>query len=191
MKSLEQGSLALVNYIPDPLGAFLHTLRRLLPGEEDPQPHITILPPRPVKVSMESASLHARKILDDFSSFEVELSSVRCFPDTSYLYLDIAEGNRTLHQLHEALNAGELSHEEKFAYRPHLTLGGPVDAAALSSVQEQAEHAWRTNGSPRRFVVDEIVCLWLRPEGDSSEWRRLWSHWLSGRTGRGAAAGPH
>lgn len=183
------GSLALVSYIPDPLGSFLHSLRRLLPGEEDPQAHITILPPRPLKLPVESASLGARKRLAGFSRFEVELSSVRCFPDTSYLYLDIVEGNRTLHAMHAALNAGELSHVERFDYRPHLTIGGPVGESSLESVQAKAESAWRASGCSPRLVVDEVVCLWLSPGGSSSDWKRVWSHWLGGQAGKGAAAG--
>jgi 2'-5' RNA ligase len=183
------GSLALVSYIPDPLGSFLHSLRRLLPGDENPQAHITILPPRPLKLPIASASLGARKVLDGFSRFDVELSSVRCFPGTSYLYLDIVEGNRTLHAMHEALNSGELSHIEKFEYRPHLTIGGPVSEDSLEPVLAEAENAWRASGCSPRLVVDEIVCLWLLPGGSSSDWKRVWSHWLGGHAGKGAAAG--
>jgi 2'-5' RNA ligase len=183
------GSLALVSYIPDPLGSFLHSLRRLLPGDENPQAHITILPPRPLKLPVESASLGARKALDGFHRFEVELSSVRRFPKTSYLYLDIVEGSRTLHAMHAALNAGELSHIEKFEYRPHLTIGGPVGESSLESVQIEAESAWRASGCSPRLVVDEIVGLWLPTGGSSSDWKRIWSHWLGGHAGKSAAAG--
>lgn len=181
--SEQRGSLALVSYIPDPLGTFLQSLRRLLPGDEDPQAHITILPPRPLKFSVDTACLEARRVLDTFSRFEVELSSVHRFPDTNYLYLDIVEGNRALHAMHTALNAGDLSHVERFEYRPHLTIGGPVSANSLESVQTEAERAWQASGCSPRLVVDEIVCLWLPPGGTSSDWRRLWSHWLGGQTG--------
>jgi 2'-5' RNA ligase len=183
------GSLALVNYIPEPLSSFLHSLRRLLPGDENPQAHITILPPRPLKSAADYASLGARKVLDEFSRFEVELSSVRCFPDTNYLYLDIVEGNRTLHAMHAALNSGELKHAERFEYRPHLTIGGPVSEISLESVQAEAENAWRSSGCSPRLIVDEIVCLWLSPGGSSLDWKRVWSHWLGGHAGKGAAAG--
>lgn len=185
----QRGSLALVNYIPDPLGAFLHSLRRLLPGEENPQAHITILPPRPLQLPVEAASLEARRVLDRFTRFEVELSNVRSFPDTNYLYLDVVEGDAKLHAMHAALNAGGLSHVERFEYRPHLTIGGPVNESALESIQRKAERAWRASACSRRLMVDEIVCLWLPHGGTSSDWRRLWSHWLSAQAGKGAAAG--
>ena len=45
----EWGSFALVAYIPEPLGAFLQSMRHDLPGQENPQAHITVLPPRPLK----------------------------------------------------------------------------------------------------------------------------------------------
>jgi 2'-5' RNA ligase len=142
-----------------------------------------------LKLPVDSASLGARKVLDGFSRFEVELSSVRCFPDTSYLYLDIVKGNCTLHAMHAALNASELSHVERFEYRPHLTIGGPVSESSLESVQAKAENAWRASGCSPRLVVDEIVCLWLPAGGPSSDWKRVWSHWLGGHAGKGAAAG--
>jgi 2'-5' RNA ligase len=185
----QRGSLALVNYIPDPLGSFLHSLRKILPGDENPQAHITILPPRPLKLPVESASVEARRVLDGFSRFEVELSSVCSFPETNYLYLDIVEGNCTLHEMHAALNAGELSYVERFEYRPHLTIGGPVGESSLELIRNEAEHAWQTSGCSPRLVVDEIVCLWLPPGAASSDWRRLWSHWLGGQTGKSAVAG--
>ena len=125
------GSFALVSYIPDPLGSFLHDLRRSFPGEHNPQPHITILPPRPLKLPVDAALQRAHNVLLQFAAFEVELSKVRFFPETNVLYLDIAKGNRVLHDLHEALNAGDLDHSEEFEFRPHLTLSGRVESAHL------------------------------------------------------------
>ena len=167
----------------------MHSLRRLMPGEENPQAHITILPPRPLELPVESASREARRVLEGFGRFEVELSSVRHFPETNYLYLDIVEGDSVLHAMHAALNAGALRHAERFEYRPHLTIGGPVGESALESVQRDAERAWRASGCSPRLVVDEIVCLWLPHGGRGTDWQRLWSHWLSDHAGKGAAAG--
>jgi len=172
------GLFALVSYIPDPLGSFLHGLRQALPGEDNPRPHITILPPRPLKLPVEAASKQARKILRQFSAFEVELSRVCYFVGTSFLYLDVGEGSCLLHDLHDALNAGDLGHREELQYRPHLTLGGPVDAGQLEAFQRQAEGAWRAVSCARRFEVDNVVGLWLSPSSGQGEWHRLWSHHL-------------
>jgi 2'-5' RNA ligase len=187
--SPQWGSFALVSYIANPLGSSLQALRQLLPGEEKPQVHITVLPPRPLHLPLEEASAAAKQVLERFTRFEVELSSIQRFPDTSYLYLDIAAGSVRLHELHTALNHAELKHTERFAYRPHLTIGGPVSEENASEVIERAKTVWRASDCSPLFVVDEIVCLWLRPGGGPSEWNRSWSYWLGGEAGRGAAAG--
>src|SRR5579884_3288438 len=164
------GSFALVSYVPDPLRSFLHKLRQNLPGKDDAQPHITILPPRPLKLPVDAASQVALKELLEFSAFPVELSRVRLFPNTRFLYLDVAKGRRLLNDLHATLNRGDLKHAEQFDFLPHLTLGGPVEAADLKTVVGDAEAAWRNSTHPREFLLDEIVFLWLRPNRPDCEW---------------------
>lgn len=170
------GLFALVSYIPEPLGSFFHTLRGTLPGESNPQAHVTILPPRPLRVPVDTASDQAVHILSGFAAFEVELCSVGRFAETNFLYLDIGDGSARFHDLHDALNAGDLAHAEEFEFRPHLTLGGPVPEAKVNSIQGQAEVAWLSADQPRRFTVDEIVFLWLSPDSADNEWHRLWSY---------------
>jgi len=172
------GVFALVGYIPDPLGCVLLELRQALPEEDNPQPHITVLPPRPLKLPVDAASKWAREVLRRFSAFDVELSTVSCFSGTNLLYLEVGGGSSRLHDLHNALNTGALEYAEELEFRPHLTLGGPVTAENIEEVQGQVEAAWREVACPRRFTLDEIVCLWLGPDGSPSKWRRLWSHRL-------------
>lgn len=184
------GVFALVSYIPDPLGSFLHELRQALPGEDNPRPHITILPPRPLQIPVEAASKQARRILRQFRAFEVELSTVRCFSETRFLYLDVGRGNDVLHDLHETLNTRDLAYDERFAFRPHLTLGGPVNEENLRAAEEHAEAAWRSFVHPRGFELREVAGLWLKPGSTQREWDRLWSHTLKTReaTAMGLAA---
>ncbi len=172
------GSFALVSYIPDPLGAFLEELRDNLPGNDDLQAHITVLPPRPLKVPLESASKSIHSILSRVPEFEVELSRVRRFKATNFLYLDLSEGDALVHDLHNALNTGDLADIEEFEFRPHLTLGGPVTPEALDAAQRQAEVSWESAPCSLRFTIDEIVFLWLPPEGPQREWRRVWTQRL-------------
>ncbi len=177
-KTPEWGLFALVSYIPDPLGSFLDELRQALPGGDNARPHITILPPRPLKLPVEAASKQARKILRAFPAFEVELSRVRCFSGTNFLYLDVGEGSSLLHKLHDALNTGDLEDVEELGFRPHLTLGGPVMPGKLDATQQQAEAAWRSVAHSRRFTICDVAGLWLSPTGPQGEWHRLWSHHL-------------
>ena|SRR5690242_18817228 len=187
-ETTECGSFALVSYIPDPLGSFLHGLRQNLPGEDNPQPHITLLPPRPLRLSVDAASQQAQNILLQFPAFEVELSRICSFPETNVLYLEVGKGNRLLYDLHDALNAGDLAHEEKFAFRPHLTLSGPVDPPHLPWVRKQAEIVWYASDHSRRFTLEEIAFLCLGPESPEGKWQRVWSQRLGGKNNTNARA---
>jgi 2'-5' RNA ligase len=183
-----RGSFALVSYVPEPLGPFLDQLRLSLPGAEFPQAHITLLPPRPLAVTIQAASRHAQSVLNRFSAFDVELSAVRKFPETNVLYLDLTEGGETVRDLHEALNSGDLHYQEPFEFHPHLTLCGPVPD--LGAAQQEAEIAWRSFLVPRRFAVQEIVGLWASSNGIGLSWQRIWSYNLQANHTRTAAAGP-
>lgn len=183
----ERGSLALVTYIPDPLSTFLHDLRLLLPGDHYALPHVTILPPRPLRTSIESASRAAQSVLERFPSFEIELCQVNCFPQTNVLYLNLAHGHSELHHLHDALNTGELAHPEKFEFLPHVTLAGPVPSSSMDAARERVELAWSSATCPPKFTVREVVCLWLSPTAVWGDWQRLWSQVL----GTGAVSADH
>lgn len=184
----ELGSLALVSYIPDPLGTLLHDLAGLLPGDDNPQPHVTILPPRPLRTTVETASQEAQQILQRFPSFEVELTRIRHFAETNMLYLDVGEGNASIHDLHSALDTGTLQHAERFDFLPHLTLGGPVPVQSLVAAQQVVESIWKSMSRPARFVVTEIVCLWLSPQAPWGDWQRLWTQSLKSGKNKAFAA---
>ncbi len=172
------GSLALVSYIPEPLGSFLHDLRRILPGDEQPQAHITILPPRPLKLPLEMALQQAGCVLDRFSSFAVHLSKVDCFTGTKILYLDLSGGVATLREMHSALNKGDLGHDEPFEFRPHLTIGGPVSPENLEPVRIMVEETWRASRHSPGFTVEEIIGLWSPLDAAAGDWKRCWCYRL-------------
>lgn len=182
------GYFALVAYVPEPLASFLYEMRRHLSEAPFPQPHVTVLPPRPLRVPPESACHSARTTLQLQSPFEVELSQVCYFANTSTLYLDISDGASELHALHDSLNCGDLYHREKFAFRPHLTVAERVNPSHLPAVLQQAQAGWSANSYSPRFLLSEVVCL--LQEGDN--WQRLWSVRLnspsSGSDGCTAAA---
>ena len=182
------GCFALVSYIPEPLGSFLQGLREILPNNDSSEAHITLLPPRALKLPVETVSKQARTILSQFPPFDVELSKVRRFAETNFLYLDLGEGDALIHDLHDALNKGDLADSEEFEFRPHLTLGGPVSAGALDAAQQRAEITWDGEHCAPRFTIQEVVCLWLSPDSPQGEWRRLWSHKLSPNAARSSAA---
>lgn len=173
------GFFALVSYVPEPLGSFLRALRASLPNEDYPQSHITILPPRPLSQAIEAASESALAVLERFSSFEVALADVQCFPSTNFVYLDIGEGYQSIVELHAALSSGTLASQEIHEFRPHVTLAGPVPDSDVTGVVGHASCSWRSFSESPRFHLAEIVALWLEPGEPPSNWRQLWCHRLT------------
>ncbi len=185
------GWFALVCYVPDPQRSFLETLRHSIPGKALAPVHVTVLPPRPLRAPVNEACLHVQEVAREFSAFEAELSEVRHFAETDFLYLDIAEGNTTLCDVHRKLDAGKLQFPETYAFRPHLTLGGPVPVGSLASVQKRVSEQWKDSECPRRLPIEELVCLWLAPNTGGKHWEHYGSFYLKGANSRQAAAPAH
>lgn len=175
MGTPESGLFALVSYVPSPLGPFLDEIRRCLPGTDFPKAHITVLPPRPLNVSLAEASEKATEVLEAFSAFEVELESVARFVETEVIYATISRGRGRLIALHRALNDGCLCALERFEFLPHITLGGPVSPEETAQAQAQAERAWSASEFPKSFLLREIVALWSAPNAsNNAEWEQVW-----------------
>jgi 2'-5' RNA ligase len=183
----QSGIFALVSYIPDPLGSFLTELQQSLAGDPTPQPHITILPPRPLMLSLEDASLEVKRKLEGFTRFEVELGKVSLFPETNILYLEVTKGSGALQELHNVLNSGLLHHDERFEYSPHVTISGPLEDVA--SGRKQAQAACSSSEMRFRFTVSDVVFLWQQDRNEK-KWERLWSQRLKDSE-LSDAANPH
>ncbi len=175
------GWFALVCYVPDPQRSFLDSLRQSIPGKPLAPVHVTVLPPRPLRSPAEAACLHVGSIAREFSAFEAELSEVRHFSQTDFLYLDIAEGSSKLREVHRKLDAGPLEYPEAYDFRPHLTLGGPIPVDSLSAVQQRISAEWENSNCPRRVLIEELVCLWMAPSAGGKHWERYGSFSLSER----------
>ena len=166
------GWFALVCYVPEPQKSCLDSLRQCIPGKSLPPAHITLLPPRPLSFSIDHACHHVEVLARGLSAFEAELSEVRCFENTDFLYMDVSAGNESIRSIHAQLNAGELNHPETYEFRPHVTLGGPVPTGSLSAAQTQTADKWKTSGCPRLMRIEELVCLWLDAASGHGDWQR-------------------
>jgi 2'-5' RNA ligase len=184
-----QNLFTLVTYAPEPLSKWLTQLREFLPVAANCQPHITILPPRPLLMPIKEAKQKIKSILSPWRTFEVELSGVEVFPRSNVFYLEVSEGSSSLRRLHAELNAGDLAHEEPFAFHPHLTIGAPIRAEDLEAISRKAAKAWQTVRCACRFEIDEIVFVSIAANGKCGDWRRLWMHNLSTPHTLGRAAG--
>lgn len=183
------GSIALVSYVPAPLGPLLDGLRQTLSTEAHPQAHVTLLPPRPLTVPVETASAAVHTVLRRFQPFPVHFSGICCFPTTNVVYLSIAEGNSSLHALHDSLNSGVLTHAEAFEYLPHLTLSDPLSVPRAAEICQLAKEAWKQVSPPHSYVLDEVAFLWRSSGNVSDAWQRLWVRHLG--TAVSAATASH
>lgn len=182
---------ALVTYTPEPLREWLLQLRRSLPVESSSEPHITILPPRPLMLPAPEAWQKITSILNGWAPFEVELSEVQVFPETNVLYLQVSDGYTILEDMHSTLNTGDFFHEETFSFHPHLTVGGPVPVQDLQQIHRKAIQAWEASGCPCRFKVEEFAFVCISTSEHGREWNRLWMHKLPGAKVQQRAAGTH
>src|SRR3954467_7898549 len=87
-----QNVFALVIYIPEPLGRFLDDLRRELVPHYNPHAHVSVLPPRPLRVDWQTASDEARALIEGMAPFDVELTSIEMFERTEVIYIGIGRG---------------------------------------------------------------------------------------------------
>jgi len=179
------GFFALVSYVPDPLGSFLDDLRRTLGTDSNARAHITLLPPRSLRMPLEEATNTAGRILQSYSPFEIELRNVRQFPN--YLYLDVGAGNAGVRELHETLNSGKLTSIEDFPFLPHVTIGGPLPADAIEDAKTAAEEAWSWTDCSKRFTIDAVACLWAATLATPFDWRLACRHNLAEKTAVAAA----
>ena len=148
---------AVVTYIPDPLGSFLDELRKQLVPSCLPRAHVTILPPRPLNIPVESAWEIIRTRVEEFPLFEIEATDVEVFETTNVVYLAIGKGFRELVELHDRLSNGPLAFEEPYPYHPHITLAQGINPEQVPAIVEQARVQWQKYPYERSFVVEHIT----------------------------------
>src|SRR4029077_14679838 len=115
---------ALVAYIKSPVGEFVETLRRELhPELPHLAAHLTLLPPRQLQGSEQSALETLEHVCGRTEPFEVELGAVDTFcPVTPTVYIRVAESAGRISQLHDQLNVQALAFREEWPFIPHLTI---------------------------------------------------------------------
>jgi|SRR5579871_563112 len=157
---------ALVVYIPDPLARFLDDLRRELTPGCKPRAHVTILPPRSLAVTAESAIEKARTIVSGFAPFEMVAGEVEIFPSTDVVYIGLTQGTRELRELYRALNDGSLAAEELYSYEPHITLAQDLQPEEVDRVFALARKRWTAAPHSRRIRADRAV--FVQSKSDST-----------------------
>jgi 2'-5' RNA ligase len=148
---------ALVSYIPDPLGKFLDVLRLKLTPECRPHAHVTILPPRPLNGTVESAENELRRNSSHLQAFEVKLGEVAMFESTEVIFLEVARGGTELREMHRQLNQGAVDYVEPYSFHPHITLAQNLPHERVQEILQQARKAWSEWNGMRTFPVEELA----------------------------------
>jgi 2'-5' RNA ligase len=148
---------ALVIYIPDPLGMYLDDLRRELVPHYNPHAHVSVLPPRPLGVTWQTASGEAEAVMAKAEPFEVELTDVSVFPITGVVYLEVGRGGGELRSMHQAMNRTSLAFQEPFVYHPHITLAQELPTGGEREARDLAERRWKEYTGPRSFQAEHAV----------------------------------
>jgi 2'-5' RNA ligase len=159
-----RNSFALVGYLPEPLAGFVDRLRNDLAPGCQLRAHITILPPRSLICSPESAWLELQDRLRQSPAIAVELEDVRQFTESGVIYIGLGAGYADLERLHGHLNSGFCEFPEAWHYRPHITLAQGLLPAAMGPSLDRATRRWREFPGSRRFTLDRVT--WVQGIGD-------------------------
>jgi 2'-5' RNA ligase len=148
---------ALVIYIPDPLGRFLDDLRKELVPGCNPHAHVSVLPPRPIAVDWQVAGEQVRACAGNWTPFEIKLESIRIFPVTNVIYVELGQGAEEMFRIHAAMNSQALEFDEPFAYHPHITLAQEIPPAGVPAVHGRAQEIWEAYRGPRSFRAERAT----------------------------------
>lgn len=152
-------AFAVVGYLPEPLAGFVDNLRRELVPDCPSKAHVTILPPRPLACTRETAWKLLRDRMDGMEPFRVELQEVKRFPDSDVIYISIGEGYQDLEWLHRKLDYGYFEFCEPWFYHPHVTLARQLDPARVEAGLDLATRRWSEFKPSRSFTVDHVTLV--------------------------------
>ena len=152
-------AFAVVGYLPEPLAGFVDNLRRELAPDCISKAHVTILPPRPLACSRETAWKQLREHMQGIEPFRVELQEVKRFPDSDVIYISIGEGYQDLEWLHSKLDHGHFKFCEPWFYHPHITLARQLDPARVAAGFDLATRRWSEFKHTRSFTLDHVTLV--------------------------------
>ncbi len=180
---------ALVGYVPDPLGAFLDSLRcKLVPGCRL-RSHVSFLPPRPICSSGEQALNQISAAALYLPKFRIDIGQVEVFAETNVIYLGLSRGASEMHSFHDLFNSDALHFSEPFAYHPHITLAQKFPTVDLPRLRDIALLEWDRFRGERGFDAEVLTFVQnnLLPGFDTNgvpnnQWIDLAESRLTGRS---------
>jgi len=151
---------ALVAYLPEALSEFLSALRHDLDPRFCGKPHLTILPPRPLKFPWDEAWAELRPAIAASPRVAVELGDVETFAASQVVYLALRKGHAAVQTLHQQLNSGCAGCGEAWPYHPHITLAHGSTGENLVDAAQNARRRWSEYGGERDFIIERLT--WVK-----------------------------
>lgn len=149
MKTLHRQKLiGVVIPVPSSVARLANRVRR----RYDPNytligPHVTILPPRPLRFTRRQILDEVRGVAAHSRGIFLRLGKIRTFlPAKPVLFVALARGGRSLRTLHQKLASGSLRGPEAFPYFPHLTLGQDLRPEQLRKALELSNRIFNAAG---------------------------------------------
>jgi 2'-5' RNA ligase len=150
---------ALVGYVRNPVGEFVEKLRRELhPELPHLAAHLTILPPRLLQGS-ENSAIHALEgSCREVEPFEVGLGEVETFiPVTPTVFIRVAHAAVRMQELHDQLNRDGVCCTEQLPYVPHLTIAKMSSEEQAWKAFEVARRRWAKYTDSRHIALEELT----------------------------------
>jgi len=155
---MQKPRYALVAYVRGAAGEFVENLRRELhPDLPHLAAHLTILPPRPLQGSENTALQALERICSHEDPFEVNLGGMETFiPVTPTVYIRV-DGAVRMCELHRKLNTEALEFKEEWPYIPHLTIVKMSSEKPAQQAFEIARERWTQYGGSRRILLERLT----------------------------------
>jgi 2'-5' RNA ligase len=160
---------ALVAYVGKPVGEFIARLRRELhPELPHLAAHLTILPPRILKGSENSAIQTLEESCHDVEPFEVTLGEVETFiPVTPTVFIRVAHAAVRMQEVHDQLNRDGVCCSEELPYIPHLTIAKMGTEELAWRAFEVARRRWARYSGTRNIALEELTFV---REDEQNRW---------------------
>ena len=146
--------------VPDALSRLANRVRRPYdPNFRRIGPHVTVLPPRAVRLTRREVREAVGGVAQRWPSFEVVLGAIDTFhPVMPVVFASLRSGKQEMERLHRKLSKGPLKGDEAFPYVPHLTLGQNLTSRRLSRALELSRKTFDAANS-RGWQVDRLIVV--------------------------------
>ena len=150
---------ALVAYVRNPVGEFVERLRRQLhPELPHLAAHLTVLPPRLLQGTEQSAVETLEEVCNHVAPFQATLGDVETFvPRTPTVFIRVAEASYRMRELHDQLNTKALAAQEEWPYMPHLTIVKMSEESQAPKAYRVAHERWVHFKGSREILVSELT----------------------------------